>query len=328
MTGTAADPLNEIAPKEMLWELGKTLAEADLSLMWKFSRHIRPDLADEESRKMAGSSMLVGAQWAPDSTKIDVMAGLMTRSPSKVDVMLSDVFPSAMRDAYGPDVSLHCLDIVRDFMAAPHGQYLTVLGTTAIDCCSPEVSRFKIYVTTRNTSFDHVVTVMTLDGRISASEQAIDQMRDLWYGLKSPEVEFDASVESSRRDLDDDMGRNDDIAANANVSGVTFYFDIHPKYLVPHVKLQIDVSKHAKNDMAAIEAVTRVLRNRGQGRDADAYLNVVRGMVSEEELTTRHGFQAFFAFAFKNDDIDITSYFLPQVYRRFHQTQEEASCPR
>jgi hypothetical protein len=69
------------------------------------------------------------------------------------------------------------------------------------------------------------------------------------------------------------------------------------------------------------------LERRGQEKEARAYLNVARGMVSDEDLRTRRGFQAFFAFAFKNGEVDITSYFLPQIYRRFAETQADLSAP-
>lgn len=323
LTGTAADPLNEIAAKEMLWELGKILPTADLSLVWKFAAHLRPNLTDEATRQVSGSSMLVGLEWAPESNTVDVMAGLITRAPAQVTELLDNIIPKALRDAYGADVPLDCVDAVRDFIATdPHGQQLTVLGTTAIDCCKAEVSRFKFYVMTRNTSFDHIAAVMTLGGRKPAPSETIDQLRELWYQLKGLEADFPASAELPSPDGNGAVNGSGGGKYN-NPNGITFYFDIHPKYALPHVKVQIDVSKHAKSDMAAAEAVTGFLQRRGRGRDAQAYMNVLLGMVPAEELRTRRGLQAFFAFAIKNGEIDITSYFLPQVYRRFAEIKAE-----
>ncbi|KAF3481321.1 putative VrtC [Arthroderma uncinatum] len=326
LTGTAADPLNEFAAKEMLWHLGKIIPSASLPLAWKFAAHIRPNLTDEAARQAAGSSMLVGLQCAPDSDSVEVMAGLMTKAPSQVKELLNTIFPRAMRDAYGEDASLDSLNIVREFIETdPHGRHLTMLGTTAIDCCSAESSRFKVYVTTNNTSFDHIAAVMTLGGRKPESPKSIAQLKELWYGLKGLEADFPTSSEPPSVTVNGSAhGRA--AGANANISGVTFYFDIHPKYPVLHVKLQVDVSKHAETDAAAIKAVTSFLERRGQGDDARAYMNVVHGMVTEKELDTRRGLQAFFAFAVKKGEIDITSYFLPQIYRRFAETQAEI-CP-
>jgi DMATS type aromatic prenyltransferase len=323
LTGTTADPLNEFAAKEMMYHLGQLVPGVELPLAWKFAAHIRPSLTDEPTRAVAGSSILIGLQCAPDSAGVELMAGLMTRSPAQVPELLHSIFPRAMRDAYGPDVSLDGLNMVRDFVCHdPQGQYLTILGTTAIDCCAASASRFKVYVTTTNTSFAHLAAVMTLGGRKPETSDSLAQLQELWYAIKGLDPEFPVTAEP----LSSVSGAAKGTASgnpNANVSGVTFYFDIHPKYPFPHVKLQVDISKHAISDLDSIKAVTGFLERRGQAVDAQAYLNVVRAMVSDEELRTRRGLQAFFAFAFKNGAVDITSYFLPQIYRRYEEVQAE-----
>jgi DMATS type aromatic prenyltransferase len=323
LTGTTADPLNEFAAKEMLYHLSQRVPGVELPLAWKFAAHIRPNLIDEPTRAVAGSSMLIGLQCAPDTAGVEVMAGLMTRSPAQVPELLDSIFPRAMQDAYGPDASLDGLNMVRDFVCHdPQGQYLTILGTTAIDCCAAAVSRFKVYVTTTNTSFAHLAAVMTLGGRKPEAAESLAQLQELWYTLKGLDPEFPVTVEplSSVHRATNGTASG---SPNANLSGVTFYFDIHPKYPFPHIKLQVDVSKHAISDLDAINAVTAFLARRGQKSDAQAYLNVVRAMVSDEELRTRRGLQAFFAFAFKNGAVDITSYFLPQIYRRYEEVQAD-----
>ncbi|OOQ86942.1 putative dimethylallyl tryptophan synthase [Penicillium brasilianum] len=324
LTGTTADPLNEFAAKEMLHHLGQLVPGVELPLAWKFGAHIRPSLTDESTRAVAGSSILIGLQCAPDSPDVEVMAGLMTRSPAQVPELLPTIFPRAMRDAYGPDASLDVLNMVREFVEQDkQGKYLTILGTTAIDCCDVATSRFKVYVTTTNTSFDHLAAVMTLGGRKPEFADSLAQLKELWYALKGLDPEFPTTAEAPSNAHSVVSNGTTNGKPNANVSGVTFYFDIHPKYKYPHVKLQVDVSKHATSDLDAIHAVTGFLERRGQGADAQAYLNVVRAMVSDEELRTRRGLQAFFAFAFKGGEVDITSYFLPQVYRRYAEIQEE-----
>ncbi|PGH27438.1 hypothetical protein AJ80_00916 [Polytolypa hystricis UAMH7299] len=322
LTGTAADPLNEFATKEMLRELGKILPSASMSSVWKFAAHLRPNMTDEATRATADSSMVVGMECGSESDTIDVIAGLNMRAPQQVSE-LTTIFSNTMRDIYGPDTPLDCLNAVRDFIEThPHGKYLTMLGTTGIDCRMPESSRFKIYVTTRNMSFDHIASIMTLGGRKKESTESLKQLRELWYGLKGLDAGFPTSAQSSTVSMN---GRGDqcDTAADPNTSGVAFSFAIHPKYTVPQVKLQVDIGKHATSDWAAIEAVTSFLAQRGQARDAQAYRNTVCGIVSEQDLRTHRGLQASFEFAIKNGEIDITSYFLPQVYRRFAEIQDE-----
>ena len=321
LTGTDADPLNECAAKEMLWHLARIVPGIELPHAWKFAAHIRPTLTDEPTRKTAGSSMLIGLQCAPDSCGVDVMAGLMTQAPCQVKVLLDTILPRAIWDAYGEDASLDGLNMVRDFIQTDHqGSHLTVLGTTAINCCAMAASQFRVYMTTSNTSFNHFAAIMTLGGRKTELPKSVSQIKELWYGLKGSPANFSTTL-GSPSSVSGAATSN----ANANVSSVTFYFDIHPRYSLPHVKLQVDVSKHSMSDMGAIQAVMGFLERRGQGGEARAYLRVVLGMVSEEELRTRRGLQAFFAFAFKGGNINITSNFLPQIYRRFAETQ--ASSP-
>ncbi|KAJ5909053.1 VrtC [Penicillium taxi] len=329
LTGTTADPLHEYAAKEMLNHLSEILSGVELPLAWRFAAHLRPVLTDEPTRQAAGSSMLVGLQCAPDSHTIEVMAGLMTRAPSQVPQLLNTIFPQALCDAYGATASLDGLNMVRDFLENDlHGRHLTILGTTAIDCCAAATSRFKVYVTTDTLAFNHFAAVMALGGRKPESPQSLAQLKELWYGIKGLAADYPTELEPPLSNIND-VGLSDAYNSsnnkNVNTSGVTFYFDIHPKYPFPHVKMQVDVSRHSKSDLDAIQAMIGFLKRRGQGEDGQAYLNVVHGMVSENELRTCRGLQAFFAFAFKDGELDITSYFLPQCYRRFGQIQAELS---
>ncbi|KAL6232307.1 hypothetical protein BDW75DRAFT_243118 [Aspergillus navahoensis] len=160
----------------------------------------------------------------------------------------------------------------------PQGRHLSVLGTAAIDCCAPAASRFKVYESTDNTSFDHIAAAMALGGPKPESAKSIAQPKELWYGLEGLDADFDLVRAFTERQSCD----------------ATFYFDIHPKSPFSHVKLQIDVSKHSESHLDAIQVVW-----------ADGI---------SEALRARRGLQAFFTFAFKNGEEDITSYFQPQIH--------------
>ncbi|OCK75258.1 hypothetical protein K432DRAFT_409188 [Lepidopterella palustris CBS 459.81] len=245
LTGTPADPSNEVATKELLWELGKVLPEADLSLFWKFAPHLRPKLMDEATRqKFLGSSLLVGLEMALESNTVDIKTYLYPRVPAQVSELLNNIIPKPMRDAYGADVSLDSLNAVCDFIATdPHGSQLIPPGTTAIDCCRPQDARVKFYVVSRNRSFDHIAAIMTLGGRKTA--------------------DFPTSAQLPPQ--------NEDGAANdggPNPNGLSFSFNIQPRRALPDVKAYFDVAKHAKSDMAAAEAVIGFLERHGRGRYA------------------------------------------------------------
>ena len=318
LTGTPADPLNEVAMKEFLWKLSKVLPEADLSLFWKFAPYIRPNLTDEETRqKFTNSAMLMGLEMSPESNTFDIMGYLYPLVPAQISELLVNVMPKAMRAAYGADVCLDSLNAVRDFLATdPDGIQLIPRGTTAIDCCKPQDARVKCYVVTRNTCFDHIAAIMTLGGRKSVPAEMMGQLQKLWYALRGVKPDFPTSAQ-----LPPTEESNGGVAASPY--GASFYFDIQPGQPLPGVKAYFEVGKHAKSDMAAAEALTGFLENHGRGRHTGAFFNVLRSLASVEELETRRGVQGFISAAFKKDELDITSYLNPQIYGRFDDITTE-----
>ncbi|KAF2136061.1 uncharacterized protein K452DRAFT_292714 [Aplosporella prunicola CBS 121167] len=315
LTGTPADQLNEVATKELLVELGSLLPDADLSLFWKFAPHLRPNLTDSASlQAFAGSALLLGVEIPPSSSAVDIMTYWFARAPTQAAQLLDSTLPAAMRDAYGAEADLTALAAVRDFMAKdPNGSQLTMTGTTATDCRRPADARVKIYVATRNSSFDHIAAVMTFGGRKTVSSELMAQLQELWYRLKGLQPDFPTSAQLPLPAGD----------GGANPIGLSFYFDIQPKHALPDVKAYFAVGKHAKTDLAAAEAVTGFLERHGRGRYTKAYMNALQGVVTPEELRTRRGAQAYYSVAFKKGQVDITSYFVPQVYRRFDEIEAE-----
>lgn len=158
---------------------------------------------------------------------------------------------------------------------------------------------------------------MTLGGRKSVPEQTIDQLREVWYGINGLQQSYPTSAELPT------LYEGPNGSGAALPHGVSFYFDIHPKHALPDLKLQLDASKHAKSDLAAAEAVCDYFSRHGRGSGARSYMNMLQGIVSKEEMRSRRGLLAFFSFAFKQGEIDITSYFNPQIYRRFYEIRAE-----
>ncbi|KAB8074616.1 putative dimethylallyl tryptophan synthase [Aspergillus leporis] len=321
LTGTAADPNNEVATKALLQDFSTTLPNVDLSLFWTFEPHFRSQFADKAEReKYAGPSILTGVEMSPDSNAIDIKMYLYPRIPEQISQLLTTILPQAMREAYGDDVCLDSLNIVKDFLTNhPDGRQLTPRGTTAIDCCRVQDSRVKFYVATRNTSFDHIATVMTLGGRRPLTKEILNQLRELWYELNGLASDFPTSEQVPSVAQDEGPSSH---------HGVGFYYDIQPQLALPDVKMFIDVRKHAKSDMAAAETVVSFLERHGRGPNPRPYLNVLRDIVPAEELETRTGAQAFYSVAVKKDELDITAYFIPQVYRRFASVQVELNGQR
>ncbi|KAI7233599.1 hypothetical protein KC330_g5308 [Hortaea werneckii] len=317
LTGTAADPLNDTAPKQLLLQLAKTFPDTQLDALWKFAAHLRPKARSSDARRFNGSSLLLGLEMGAENDRVDVTAGLITKVPEQVDALLRKIIPAAMRDAYGADVSLDALEAARAFIDAdPH---LVLNGTMAVDCISPTVSRFKFYVMNTSASFDHIAAVMTFGGRKEVDLEHLKELRQLWYRLKGLPDDFPDSAEPP---LPATNGVSNGAAVAGNVTGLSFYFDLHPKHVLPDVKMQVDLSRHATTDLAAAEAVASFLESHGQPHYAAAYMNVLHAFVSREELAAERGVHAYFSFSLKPDGLEIKS---KLVYPHYSTSEDLSS---
>ncbi|KAK4504425.1 hypothetical protein PRZ48_005341 [Zasmidium cellare] len=301
LTGTPADTLNEVAPKHFLMQLASDFRQTDLDAFWKYADHLRPSALDAGTRgKYIASAVLLGLEMPAESNRVDVMAGLIVKVPDQVKTLLPSIIPSALKDVFGDNVSLASLEVAREFI--DNDPHLSVNGTMAVDCVSKEKSRFKFYTMNTGTSFEHIKDVMTLGGRKHVASKVLDQLQELWYGLKGLPSDYPVSSELPGFKLS--SGQNG-TAQVGNTSGLSFYFDLHPKLSLPDVKMQVDMSKHADSDWAAAAVVVDFLRRHGQARYAQAYLNVLQSLVCTEELKSKRGILAYFSFSIKHDEVEI-----------------------
>lgn len=318
LTGTPADPLNEVAPKQFLLQLAQVFPATNLDALWKYVAHLRPDTRSSDARRYIGSSLLLGLEMGAENDRVDVMAGLITKVPHQVDKLLPMIIPAAMQDAFGPDVALDALEAAREFIDSD--AHLVLNGTMAIDCIDPGVSRFKFYVTNTSASFDHIAKVMTVGGRKHVPQQHLDDLRGLWYRLKGLSHDFSDTEEPPMPGTD---GSSKGAAVAGNMTGLSFYFDLHPTRKLPDVKMQVDLSKHARTDVAAADAVVSFLEDHGQSGWAAAYMSVLSGPAPQGQLATKRGVHSYFSFALKPKGLEIKSYINPQAYRRYWENRAE-----
>jgi DMATS type aromatic prenyltransferase len=316
LTGTGADPLNEAAATELLWQLGKILPEADLSLFWKLAPKLKASMTDEGTPQR--SSMLVGLEMAPTSSIVGLTTNIYRQAPKQVGGF-GNVMAEAMRDSYGANIRLDSLNAVCDFMTSdPDGSQLILRGTIGIDCSRAQDAGIKCYAGTCNTSFDHIAAIMTLGGRNPVPSKAIDQLRELWYTLRGLEADFPTSAQ---------LPSHESIAVNGggipDPSLLPFHFHIQAQPASTVVKAYFEVGDHAKSDIAAAKTLTGFLERRGRGGKTKDYLNAFQGLLSPKELHTRSGVQGYISVGFEKGELDITSYINPLAYRRFDEIKAD-----
>ncbi|KAH8890664.1 aromatic prenyltransferase [Thozetella sp. PMI_491] len=303
LAGTAVDPFNQAAMKEMLHSLESSHPEIDATLFWKFAPYLEPQESDAGVPPEWGSSIYSGFEFL--SSGVGVKAYYMLRSPSRSAAFFNESFTKVMGSIHG--TALASYELLRSFLAEdPDGKTLNMI-LLAIDCVAPKDSRVKVYMRTPRTSFNSVMAIMTLGGRKAVSLAQRQELKELWY---------------TSLGLDDDFSAADELPFNGHyTAGVPFYFDIKPGSMTPEIKGYIPVRHYAKSDAIAADGLCDFLESRGRGEYTSAYQAMLRGFASDEILATRAGVQTFISFSFKRGDgLALSSYLSPQVYSTIQET--------
>ncbi len=168
----------------------------------------------------------------------------------------------------------------------------------SIDCVPPKDSRVKVYMRTPGTSFDHVLSIMTLGGHKEIGGRAD----------RGAEGALVYSAGSGERI----SPRPKSFLTTATTQPVFLYFDIKPGSKVPDVKGYIPVRHYAKTDSVVADGLCDFLKKRGRGRYAEAYQSMLRGRASDGKINTRPGVQTFISFSFpKKGGLSLSSYMNP-----------------
>lgn len=257
--GTSLDPLNEYAGSCFLESMRELLPKAD----WQWSEHFQKEFCvfskssesdsseAHQSRFFAafdlhGSTATMKAYYFPafkakyiDQAKIDVLASAIARLPN---------YTSSDFSAF---------DLLREYInSAPSGPGDSLdVEILAVDCVHPHQSRLKIYVRARQTSFESVRKVVTLDGRLASSEieQSLQELEALWCSLFSnnrSNSEGSAGTASSHSPSPD----------SHRTAGILYNFEIRPGCPLPVPKVYIPVRHYAHSDGHVMQALRKYIQ--------------------------------------------------------------------
>ncbi|KAF4450562.1 aromatic prenyltransferase [Fusarium austroafricanum] len=133
----------------------------------------------------------------------------------------------------------------------------------AIDLVDPSQSRLKIYFRSRQTSFQSVRDIMTLDGRLinektaKHAEKGLSNLRRLWDSIFDQQGVPDESPLPS---------------SNHETAGILYYVDFHLGGQMPKVKIYLPVRHYAKNDWQVMQAVSSYMSSTLEGLHGTTYL--------------------------------------------------------
>jgi DMATS type aromatic prenyltransferase len=296
LTGTMADSLNENAAKTAVLILAKIYPFGiDLSMLWTFAAYLRPHMTKHFTGKSAAGVMVLELHCRTDAS---VSASLSTQAPTELPKFFRDVLPEALHGVYGV-VDLKPLNALQNFVTHhPLGRNLTILSTTGIDCLSLGDARVKCHAISKHTSPDHIEAVLTLGGAMSVSKDALAQLRELLTVMNGSDLP-DACHPPAN-------------AHTSSPTGISFIFELDPAYNMPRIHLEVDITKYARSAFHAVQAVSAFLTQRAQGRDAEAYMNVLHGILGEpygpmagtreQEINAWRGPQGSFTFSIEKGE--------------------------
>ncbi|KAL4978881.1 aromatic prenyltransferase [Aspergillus desertorum] len=241
MAGTALDPLNHSAMREVLYKLSSAVPGADLT----WTHHFLATLFDHDyakyTRKAAairgsiGTSLVYSLEFQREST------GLKTYfHPRKLDQQaFLDIprwetsFPGATSKFPLPH---SCPRIPKHEPGRPTPQAICL----SVDNCSPAKGRIKWYFNSPHTSFSAVREIMTLGGRIAHTETRGKQFTELFDLLRTLTEQATDFLESSEFPYVPNSG--DSVIPNLGdvpdmLKGCIYFFDIAPGKDLPSMKI-------------------------------------------------------------------------------------------
>ncbi|KAK0739371.1 tryptophan dimethylallyltransferase-domain-containing protein [Apiosordaria backusii] len=300
LAGSDADPLNT---KATIGLLGRTLPLApNLDLYWY--RHLLGALTTNTptSSHHPLSQTFTAFDLERDSmtVKYYFLPTHKALSLGKSNLELAEdailALPSPCRtDLNGFESPLRT---VTDFIRSHPTPSQPTVEIVAVDCVDPALSRIKIYVRSRETTFDSVVRMLTLGGGLPPlSEDARSSLVELWCGV--------FGVSDTKEQLS---------AKNHRTAGILYYYELKAGGKVG-AKVYLPVRHYGKSDEQIARGLSGYLTKRGKGLNGGmSYYDGVAALCGNRTRLSRLGFHTYITCAVKGNDLNINAYFNPQVY--------------
>lgn len=240
--GTAKDPRNELVAGEFLKDLLRELPTMSMQWFYHFDSYFR--LGTKNNSPAGHHSQMF---WAFDLNEKDVTVKAYffpeyrAHATHKTNVqVISEAIETA---PFCRPEDLSVLYTFQDFVRE-HARIPLEMDMLAIDLVEPLQSRLKIYIRTRETSFESVREAMTLGGRFTDSdtETGLQSLRRLWDSL------FDQhGVPDTWPLLPGSKHRT---------AGILYNVEFRLGSKAPKVKVYIPVRHYAQNDWQVMKAVS------------------------------------------------------------------------
>lgn len=301
--GTARDPFNQA----QTLKLQKQLSRGYPHMNWEWYDIIQQTFCDlEEGTTEAAEGT---AELKPQSSvflafelgnEINAKAYFIPVKAEQHGISRFAVLTESVERLRKKGYPLPAYDYLMGFIHKHQGPELEVVGI-AIDLVHPDLSRFKIYLRTPETSFQSVCEWMLLGRSDKLPENSHQELKDLWR--------FTLGVDEAYPE-ERELPGNDHYTA-----GVLYNFDIQATKAVPQAKLYVPVKHYARNDLEAAHGLGTFLQARGRARYFPQYMRALERTCTHRSLADGKGFQTYIGTGFARDgSLALCSYLNGEVY--------------
>lgn len=260
--GTSLDPHNLAVGPAFQDQLERSLPEMGLELFRYFisffNGHMNPETGAKGDEGDHQSSIFYAFDLAAEITaKVyffpKMRATALGQSNLEVIMQAIHTIPGVSNE------DLEACAVFRDFASDPVNKGLQY-EMLAIDLISLKKSRFKIYVRCRDTSFNSVINIMTMGGRIRNSKlySGLVDIHQLWKGL------FGA------RPLDQPLDHN-----SHRTAGMIYNVEFRLGDTVPVTKIYLPVRHYSTSDAAVIQGLNDYFQYRQRGKYMPDYVKAM-----------------------------------------------------
>ncbi|RYC56978.1 hypothetical protein CHU98_g9231 [Xylaria longipes] len=340
--GMEWDPLCQLAAKELMGRLARSISEARVDNTWFY--HFMSTLFEHDSTKLiaaaargehVSSTVLMAAEFLPRGVSFKTY--IQPRLLGYPGVTPISVYEASIA---GIEAKTPARAAVHDFLRNSEEGRLMCPFSVGVD--NRAGSRLKWYFNSPHTRFASVRAILTLDGRVR-SPHLERQLRDLDELIKGvlglpadfPETEHPAVFLGAKSPYNlppppppppsssaDSSSAVDDSTPVTFAPGYPYYFDVAPGQDLPGVKWSLPVRNYDVGDFQVAKAFTAWMEKQGRGKYCGRYMSLLARMAAAKGTTLEEskGLQEFISVMLKLDgEIDVTTYFAALAWTEHEQ---------
>ncbi|KJZ75358.1 hypothetical protein HIM_05284 [Hirsutella minnesotensis 3608] len=310
-TGTPMDPLNQEATRELLHRLQR-LMPGVVDLTW--TNHLLATLYDHDRSKLEQennggkcltTTVMVATELEPSGLSFKTYFVPRRLGQSVIQIPLA-VWKEAVAGICPENAAAAA---VYDFLDGPEGALLSPFFL-AVDNVKPEDSRLKFYFLSPHAKFSSIREIMTLGGRISISDERLQDLQSLVAAVTSLKAQpFAEDAEPPLTDQDGPICDGASAGESTFVPGCGYYFNIASGGQYPQIKLFVKLNTYGPGDLDMTGHITTWMATHGRGQYCQQFSSMLKYLCRDGQLGDKKGVYSYLSCMFKNDGkLEVTTY--------------------